>query len=155
MKNTQAMIFCLLIINLWSCKKYEEGPFLSLRSAEKRIVGEWQIDSYTVDGADSMAVINEVGLQGRFRFGEYFNTTEAALTIETNTSTIRSYYTGEWSFENEYNELYFYIDSSLKFDLKRVPLRSTWKIMKLTYKKDLWLSLDEDGKRYELKFKPL
>lgn len=126
-----------------------------MRSAEKRIVGEWQVNSYTIDGVDSMVVITEVGLQGIFDFGEYYNMIQASLAIDTKTPTLRHYFSGNWSFVNKYNEIRFYIvDSSLSFDLKRIPLRSTWKILKLTYKKDLWLSLEEDGRRYELKFKP-
>ncbi len=37
-----------------SCQKYEEGPSISFRSAEKRIYGGYHIKEYTVNGTDSL-----------------------------------------------------------------------------------------------------
>jgi len=36
-----------------TCKKYSEGPSISLRSKNQRVVGVWDIKKYLVDGADS------------------------------------------------------------------------------------------------------
>jgi hypothetical protein len=42
----------LATILLVACKKYEEGPTLSLRSKTARVAGNWTLESYTVDGQD-------------------------------------------------------------------------------------------------------
>jgi hypothetical protein len=42
-----------------SCKKYEEGPCLSLRSAKNRIYGNYKLTTYTVNGADSLNLFND------------------------------------------------------------------------------------------------
>ena len=41
-----------------SCGKYEEGPSLSLRAKKARLVGEWSIESVTVNGTDVTAFYN-------------------------------------------------------------------------------------------------
>lgn len=46
-----ALFLTLLFIN-FSCKKYEEGPSVSLRSAESRLEGTWVLDRYYVNGQD-------------------------------------------------------------------------------------------------------
>jgi hypothetical protein len=52
-------LFCILILLAitlsFGCKKrYPDGPLISFRSPYKRIVGEWQIVSFTSDGVDSL-----------------------------------------------------------------------------------------------------
>ena len=56
MKNYIILFFALALI-LLGCKKYEEGPALSLRSEENRLLGLKQIEKYTVDGVDSTSSI--------------------------------------------------------------------------------------------------
>lgn len=42
------IIYLLLgILVITGCKKYEEGPALSLRSKEKRLCQEWKLDKFT------------------------------------------------------------------------------------------------------------
>jgi hypothetical protein len=49
----------LLLAGLTSCQKYEEGPSISFRSAEKRVFGGYHITEYTVDGVDSLSLYND------------------------------------------------------------------------------------------------
>ncbi len=51
MKNIIVIIAALAIV-LTGCKKYEEGPSLSLRTKKARLVGEYSIAKYTYNGAD-------------------------------------------------------------------------------------------------------
>jgi len=47
MNNTKITIVFLLslsILILSGCKKYEEGPWLSLKTKKARITGEWELD---------------------------------------------------------------------------------------------------------------
>lgn len=36
------------------CKKYEDGPIISLRSSKNRLLGQHTLIKYTVDGVDSL-----------------------------------------------------------------------------------------------------
>jgi hypothetical protein len=35
-----------------ACKKYDEGPLISLRTKESRLCREWKLDKYTVNGVE-------------------------------------------------------------------------------------------------------
>ncbi|MCB0706421.1 MAG: hypothetical protein KDC34_13990 [Saprospiraceae bacterium] len=37
-------LFILAGLAVFSCKKYQDGPYLSFQSKEKRIIGDWYID---------------------------------------------------------------------------------------------------------------
>ncbi len=52
---------------LASCKKYEDGPFISLRSPENRIIGRYKLYTYTVNGVDSINLFND-SLYNEFNF---------------------------------------------------------------------------------------
>ena len=79
MKNK--IVFYVIIIifffNANSCKKYDEGPWISFRSAEKRLIGEYKLTKCTIDGEDvSSYLINDsVSFEMEFRndVGYYFN----------------------------------------------------------------------------------
>lgn len=49
----------------FSCKKYEEGPLISLRSAENRVLGAYRIQSYTINQQDAMSMYSD-------SLGEFF-----------------------------------------------------------------------------------
>ncbi len=54
MRKIQTLFFSLLAMTLVfsSCGKYNEGPFISLKSKEKRIATSWKLDKMIVDGKD-------------------------------------------------------------------------------------------------------
>jgi hypothetical protein len=47
-----AFVLCFIAIGMSSCKKYEDGPILSLRSKKERISNVWVIESATRNGVD-------------------------------------------------------------------------------------------------------
>jgi hypothetical protein len=57
MNKIICLLFPLLIFIGPSCKKYEDGPWISLHSRQKRIEGDWKLNQLLVDGADSTALI--------------------------------------------------------------------------------------------------
>ena len=50
MKN---LLFILFAILLCSCKKYKEGPAISLRTKTNRITGTWKIEKLYINDIDS------------------------------------------------------------------------------------------------------
>lgn len=60
-KYINICIFCFVaIIVFQACNKYEEGPVISLRSAEKRIAGDYQVDKYLING--QLIPLEEIGI---------------------------------------------------------------------------------------------
>lgn len=53
MKKIILMLIAITTIAC-ACKKYEEGPCISLRSAENRIIGSWDLTELSVDGFDKL-----------------------------------------------------------------------------------------------------
>lgn len=45
----QVFVLSLLIAVSPSCKKYENGPALSFKSAEKRLVGKYKLETYKIN----------------------------------------------------------------------------------------------------------
>jgi hypothetical protein len=43
----------IIALLLATCKKYEEGPLISLRTVKNRIYGKWKIEEYFINGVDS------------------------------------------------------------------------------------------------------
>jgi hypothetical protein len=50
-----ALLATVTLTQISSCKKYEDGPAISLRSKTARISGEWMLESFTVNDADKTA----------------------------------------------------------------------------------------------------
>lgn len=49
---SKLFLFIFSIALLSSCKKYEEGPLLSLRSKEARLANSWKVEKYLENGVD-------------------------------------------------------------------------------------------------------
>jgi hypothetical protein len=47
-------ILILLFMTVMACHKYEDGPFISFRSVEKRVIADWKMTGYTVNGQDKL-----------------------------------------------------------------------------------------------------
>ncbi|MCK9480292.1 MAG: lipocalin family protein [Bacteroidia bacterium] len=47
-----AATLMFVAVNFTSCKKYEEGPSMSLRSKKARLAGEWKLDKVIYNGKD-------------------------------------------------------------------------------------------------------
>lgn len=65
------LLFLILTAITEGCKKYDEGPLLSLRSAKKRVYGSYTLTQYTVNGVDSLSLFND-SLCNKLNF--YFDT---------------------------------------------------------------------------------
>jgi hypothetical protein len=152
------------VICLCCCQKYEEGPKVSFVSSEKVIAHHWKIDSYTVDGADSMQLVKDLHLQGIFIFNPYGASAETNLNIVTVEDDSTYSYEGKWTNNKKTEELTLSIHSLVlnnnrtSYELPTAPLFGNsvdnWKIVRLRHRQDMWLRLTKNSKEYQLRFKP-
>jgi hypothetical protein len=49
------LLLLSILLSAVSCKKYPEGPLLSLKSKKARLAGEWQLEKVIRNGNDSTA----------------------------------------------------------------------------------------------------
>ena len=72
MKKTTYFLL-VFIIGLTTCKKYEDGPWLSLTSKEKRVVGEWTTNKNGIDLTWNLKENKDFFENAYNSEGEFFN----------------------------------------------------------------------------------
>lgn len=111
------ILFYISIIGIlfFGCKKYSEDPFLSLRKPEKRILGDWELKSYKIDGIDYLSVFTP---PDSFYTKGYIIKTSLPICVNFfQTHGERLYKTndqgrGSWSLEAKENYSYLNIKAS-------------------------------------------
>jgi hypothetical protein len=83
-------IFALTGFN--SCKKYEDGPLISLRTKKARVVGDWKISKATTDGIDVTSAWSGVYLY--FKKDDSYNVEDNGVTDN-----------GKWKFDGKKENL--------------------------------------------------
>lgn len=93
---TKKIIPILLLIgaSLAGCKKYEEGPSLSLRSRTARVANTWKVESYTINGTDNTSLLVNINyLETYDKDGNYSYSSSAGTG------------TGRWEFQSDDMEI--------------------------------------------------
>ena len=57
MKLFNLMLIGIFLISFFACKKYEEGPHLSFRTARHRLVHNWEVAQLLVNNIDSTSTV--------------------------------------------------------------------------------------------------
>ncbi len=142
MKTLFAFILLIGTLLFTECKKYPEGPALSLRTKKERIANTWKLSKYIENSVDLTSNFNSIFTQFSFyaskdghytisrQYQSFFNTTES----------------GTWTLSS--NKKDFTLNPS-SISAGTLPNYSTWQILKL-YEKEFWLrTLDANGKLIE------
>ena len=87
-KFTLLLTIIIVALTFSECKKYEEGPRISFRSKEKRVEGEWDVSTFTINGENQL-------LQ---TFSGYHNCASGGQAYYNETNTITRYV---WTFEKD------------------------------------------------------
>ena len=127
------LLICLFISS--SCKKkFEEGPLISFRSAEKRLQEPWEFVKYYENEEDKSPLLSQHEKYKYIHFVDYDGTKEVLLQPNTNYPTLDM---GSYSIKKNKLELNYFIDTTDTF----VPMCPifwgkdttwTWDILKLT-----------------------
>lgn len=144
---------------MYGCKKYPDGPAISLRSKTSRISGEWDVEYFSINGYDSTSYLKSLPFYGKYYISaeqvdhnslyRYINTIEGGPAPTHNGL-------GYWMYLDDHESVYFYIKNySLSSQSSLGPYRAesvVWKIRRLK-NKELWLTTTYNGKEYFVKFK--
>lgn len=126
------------------CKKYEDGPALSLRTKTHRVVNTWKIEQYLVNDTnvtDSLRITS---------YKENYNddgSWSRSYIVNGDTATINS--TGTWAFANKKEELALSCTDSVQVMQGVYISPASLKILRLK-EKELWYSFEKAGKTHEL-----
>ncbi len=139
MKNTIlkiSVLFSILALTISSCK-YEDGPFISLRSKKERVANVWVIDKAYNNGDDETSNYDQYELDlnkdGDAKLTS--NYTSGGFTFSFSTE-------GNWVFENKKNDI--------RLDFDDDDADQVYEILRLK-EKELWLK--EKGGTRELQLK--
>jgi hypothetical protein len=143
MKKLFALI-CIITsaLLLTECKKYPEGPSISLRSKNERIANTWKLSKYYENSVDLTSNFNTTFTKFAFnttKGGDYTITRELYSIANTTES-------GTWTLSS--NKKTFNL-SPTSITIGAVPNASSWQILKL-YENEMWLrNIDSNGKIIE------
>lgn len=140
-----------IILSLTACSKYEDGPWLSFRTAEARICGKWTIENYYEDGANRLEDFEREPLYcAEYEFTDVNYGSEFIYTIILSGCKGPAQ-SGWWSLNDKNRNLSLTLGL---YDNPQHPLEthSTWRILRLT-KKEFWIETTFNGKTYEIHFK--
>ena len=105
----------LLFVNISGCKKYPEGPTVSLLSRRERIEGKWMASSVKFNNSDSTLLYKD-------HIWEFTRNYSVILQINNTKKT------GIWSTVTNDNEFRIDYDdgTSQQFEIRKLQLKEFW-----------------------------
>jgi hypothetical protein len=152
MKKT-ILVLVLLAAVVGGCR-YKEGPLISFRSAKSRLIGDWKVTGFSVDGNDELQLFNDSCGCKMYIPDESDYQEIRFFECKNYLTGINSLIAGSYSFSNNHKILKIYFDNLNDVIFKRYgPFirTSDWKILRLT-KDDFKISTDVDNKNYVVTF---
>jgi hypothetical protein len=148
-------IFLVIAFCITDCKKYPDGPFISFRGKEARVIGDWEIESFLIDGNDSLSQLTCTS----YSFYKNDDTTNRHFHSSESCPAGSG---GDWGIKNHGKELVLYvsIDSGavtpfpINGTLTGYPKVSnlSWEIQRLK-NRQMWLKTSLNNKEYYIKLK--
>jgi len=94
--TTKTILYVSLIIGVLfsGCKKYGEGPSLSLRSKTARVANTWKVDSYTINGTDKTSALTGINYTETYDKDGNFSYNSSAGTGS-----------GKWEFQSDKEQI--------------------------------------------------
>jgi hypothetical protein len=155
MKKT-LLVILLLVGTFEGCKKYEDGPFISLRSAKHRLYGEYTLTTLNVDGEDQLnQYYDSLGKRFHFFFEDvnyYYDCDMSGFRKDGGLSTL----VWTWSFTNKNKFLRITSSGGNYPGWSYGPFRNNylpeWEILQLT-NKEVKMKTTYNSKEYLIDLK--
>ena len=100
MRNIKILALLIIISGMYSCKKYDEGPLVSLRSKSERIANDWRIEKAIDNGNDVSGDFDKYQISLSKDGDAYLTAHYRFLGVEYDYTT-----SGKWRFENNSEKL--------------------------------------------------
>jgi hypothetical protein len=153
LKNLTYLFIAFAFIVTASCKKYPDGPLLSLHSVKHRLAGTWDVEYFSINGYDSTSYLKSKIFYGMY----YFVVSHSSNDFHYVGNSPDYSHGGLWFLNNNGKELQVAFSQPNLHSEHLGPYRSEdiviWEIRRLT-EKELWLkNTYTDGREYLVKFK--
>ena len=140
--NITLILSAIAMIFVTSCKKYPEGPALSLRSKKARLAGDWKLDKVFKNGTDVTSLFVQTGVDETFTYNK-----DGTWKYNYVSGTITLAFTGKWEFVDKKENLKSMIDGSTD------PDGDTVSIAKLK-NKEFWTEEKSGTDTYQYQYVP-
>ena len=146
MKKTNLLYMLLLVTILYvGCNGYDDGPLISLRSKDNRIIGNHKIELYEVNGIDSTDAVDMAYSGSRYEKEGFIWSDPSDDHFIVGGATVGFWY---WDENQEY--LRMNLPGSPNGGIS-FPDWLEWKVKRLTYH-ELWVRTNQGNNTYFIKF---
>lgn len=135
----------LVFVVLVSCKKYEEGPVISLRSKKERVANTWKYQAKYKNGSAEVLSDKEINTTLTL-------TKDGTLRREERNGSINIVGNGSWDFVRDKEQISMTVSYSA-FGLTYSE-SNVYSILRLK-ENELWLLEEKNGDRFEYHFESL
>ena len=135
-------LIALVLVSITACKKYSEGPMLSLRSKKARLAGDWKLDKVTKNGADVSSQFISANATETYTYDK-----DGTWKYVYTSGTISLNFTGKWEFVYKKENLKSTIDGSTD------PDGDTVTIVRLK-NKEFWTEQKSGSDTYRFEYVP-
>ena len=109
--KTKNILFALAIIILGltvlpACKKYVDGPMISLRSKKARVTGDWKLESVTMTESGASSGTDITGTYSS-NFEWNIESDYSFKMKSVGTGTLLTDISGTWKFGEDKDDIYF------------------------------------------------
>jgi len=151
-RNILLLSIALAFILIEGCKKYPDGPLISLRSVKHRLAGTWDVEYFSINGNDSTSYLKSKYYYGMYALFQKHDSHVCTYLLNDPNYTLR----GDWQLiDNKSRKLGIYFFPWPGYSEHLGPYRASaeWEIRRLT-EKEMWLkTIYNDGREYFVKFK--
>jgi len=158
MKIKYTLFYLLIFLFLLSACRYEDGPFVSFRSKEKRITALWEIDKLEIN---DISYLSEYKADSVYlRFSITYNAGNIFMILVKENRISPQMASGIVEFTNKGNNLKFQLTPIVSYTTETEPLFSLipafkeekeWEIMELKNTK-FAIKLDDDTNIYDIHY---
>lgn len=152
MINKWACLLILCCCSMMACKKYEDGPWFTLRGKEARVVNSWEYELVLRNGLNVTEGLPEPGTikysSSKIGFNDE-NRFSTVLVFSDSVGSPSTRFDGSWMFSESEEDIILIYDQP-------APIQGdtqVWRITKLR-ESELWAEEDFGNNLYEYRLKP-
>ena len=133
MKKTCVLTGIVLLILLMGCSRYDDGPWISFRTAKNRVVGTWQVEKLLINDQDSTELYREqIGCEWEFTDELFTEDLDNVYVINLKNCIVDSIYYGRWYFKDPTKVKLSVSTDTTNYPIGPIGRNGTWDILRLT-----------------------
>lgn len=132
---------------------------VSFRSVDNRIAGMWRVESFRMNGVDSMEFLRRNKLDGGWDIYKQQYSSNRPLYIRNSSPYLyRVFWASDKSNHSAYINFHFQLreknrQTEISYDTVDWVFKNTWLILRLK-ENEMKITTDWQGNRYDMHFKP-